>query len=270
MLTGRKRRAIARIGIPVAALAALAVAAPHAAAKAPVIEAVGANKGFAAADWSLPPGVDAQFYEVGSDPTTSVFGYYLQRNLLRFGVLNGSDTCVIDDGPPLAKGVYYIHVGGHDTAPGAPQIEFSATRRIVIPADGAGSFSCPGAGGSGGGGGGGGGAVADKDSPSCTLRYKRRQDVDRLFVRARANEDGKISASAVVRGTPKRLSFRRVSRAVKQNRFVKLRLKLARKDLRTVKRALRRGKRVRTNVLVTARDGAGNQQKRRVTISLRP
>jgi hypothetical protein len=143
----------------------------------------------------------------------------------------------------------------------------------VILADGAGNFSCPGAGGGAGGGGGGGGGgatVAAKDSPSCSLRFKRRQDVDRLHVRARANEAGTISASAVVRGASKRMSVKPVSRTVKQNKFTRLRLKLARKDRRTVKRALRRGKRVRTRVLVTARDRAGNQQKRRVTITLRP
>lgn len=238
-------------------------------AAAPVIGSVGTHDGYAGAGWTLPEGVQAQFYEVGSDPATSTFGNFLQRNLLRFGTLAREQRCVIDDGPPLSKGVYYIHIAGHDTRPGQPQIEFSATKRIVV-VDGEGTFFCTAEGG-GGGGGDGGTVVVDKDKPSCSLRFKRRQDVDKLQIRARMNEAGLLSATAVVAVGRKPMAFKLSSREVKQNRFTRLSLKMRkRSDLRALKRALRRGKRLRVRVLVTARDKAGNEQNRRITILPRP
>jgi hypothetical protein len=243
-----------------AALAAPAAAAP------PEIGTAGAQNGHPGADWSLPAGVQSEFYEVASDPAESTFGHFLQRNLLRFGTLDTDQECVVDDGPPLSPGVYYIHVAGHDRAPDAPQIEFSATKRVVVLASG-GGFGCS---AGGGGGGGGGGAVTDRDKPSCSLRFARRQDIDKLHVRARMNEAGILSATAVVVVGGKPVAFKLSSRTVKQNQFARLPLKLARKQLRTVKRALRRGKRLRVRVLVTSRDRAGNEQERHVSIRLRP
>jgi hypothetical protein len=245
----------------------------RAAAAAPVIGTVGTDNGYAGATWSLPAGVQAEFYEVGSDPATSTFGNFLQRNLLRFGTLDGDQRCVIDDGPPLSQGVYYIHVAGHDTRPDQPQIEFSATKRIVVVGASS-TFSCSAGGGGGSGGGGGedgGTVVVDKDKPSCSLRFKRRQDIDRLHIRARMNEAGLLSASAVVVVGRKPMAFKLSSRTAKQNRFTRLSLKpRKRKDLRRLKRSLRRGKRLRVRVLVTARDKAGNERNRRVTILPRP
>jgi hypothetical protein len=262
--TGRNLRAVA----PLVALTALfAVLAPAAAAKSPALQAAGAQNGHPGATWSLPGGVTSEFYEVASDPQTGTFGYFLQRNLLRFGSLDRQQKCIIDDGPPLSPGVYYIHIGGHDNAPGQPLIEFSETRRVVILAGG-GTFSCASGAGSGGGG---GGTVKDSDKPSCTLRFARRQDIDKLNVRARMNEAGNLTATAVVIVGKRPMAFKFSSRTVKQNQFARLPLKLAKsKDLRAVKRALRRGKRLKVKALVTARDKAGNEQERRVTIRLRP
>ena len=268
-LTGRNNRSLTTAGVFVALAALLAVLASPARAQPPVIGTVGVQNGYAGAKWSLPAGVQSEFYEVASDSATGTFGYFLQRNLLRFGTLDRGQTCVVDDGPPLTPGVYYIHVAGHDRDPGAPTIEFSATKRVVVLAGG-GTFTCSGSGG-GGGGDGGGGTVKDADKPSCALRFERRQDIDKLHVRARMNEAGQLSATAVVVVGGKPMAFKFSSRTAKQNRFARLPLKLARKkDLRAVKRALRRGKRLRAKVLVSARDRAGNEQERRVTIRLRP
>ena len=244
--------------------------AGRAAAAAPVIGTVGSHDGYAGAAWSLPSGVQAQFYEVASDPATSTFGNFLQRNLLRFGTVDRDQRCVIDDGPPLSNGVYYVHIAGHDTRPNQPQIEFSAIKRIVV-VNNTGTFSCSAGGGGGGGGGDGGTVVVDKDKPSCSLRFKRRQDVDKLQIRARMNETGLLSASAVVVVGRKPMAFKLSSREAKQNRFTRLSLKMRKRtDLRNLKRALRRGKRLRVRVLVTARDKAGNEQNRRITILPRP
>jgi hypothetical protein len=266
--TGRNLRAVAPLVALVGLTAMFAVVAAPAAAKSPALQAAGSQNGHPGAIWSLPAGVTSEFYEVASDPQTGTFGYFLQRNLLRFGSLDRQQKCVIDDGPALSPGVYYIHVGGHDNAPGQPLIEFSETRRVVILAGG-GTFSCTS--GSGGGGGGGGTTVKDSDKPSCVLRFARRQDIDKLNVRARMNEAGLLTATGVVVVGKKPMAFKFSSRTVKQNQFARLPLKLAKsKDLRAVKRALRRGKRLKVGVLVTARDKAGNEQERRIKIRLRP
>jgi hypothetical protein len=265
-LGGIKSRALSPFGALVALGVLLAVLAPAAAAAPPVIGTVGASSGHPGAAWSLPSGVTSEFYEVASDPATGTFGYFQQRNLLRFGTVNQDQKCVIDDGPALGPGVYYIHVAGHDKAPGNPSVEFSATKRIVVLASGN-AFSCSGNGG--GGGGGGGGTVKDSDKPSCSLRFAHRQRIGKLNVRARMNEAGLLSATAVVAIGKKPVAFKFSSRTVKQNKFARLPLKLAAKDLRTVKRALRRGKRLIARVLVTARDKAGNEQSRRAVIRLK-
>jgi hypothetical protein len=252
-----------RIACALFAAVALLVAASSAAAKPPLLVEARSAGNLAQARWLLPSGVQSQFYEVASDPQRSTFGNFLQRNLVRFGVLDAKQTCMVDDGPPLSTGTYYVHVAGHDTAPDSPQIEFSNTMKITVPGTG----SCPA--GGGGGGGGGGSIVQDLDKPSCSLRYSRRQDVDRLSVRARTNEAGTLSATAVVLvGPAKVVGFKSVSKTAPQNKFTRLALKLANKDKRTVKRALRRKKRLRARLLVTARDKAGNEQNRRVTVYL--
>ena len=277
-MSARIRRAFVLVALVGATLVA---GAPAAAAKPPLLESVGSNNGFAGAKWSLPAGVQSQFYEVASDPERSTFGNFLQRNLLRFGVVDRDQTCMIDDGPPLAPGVYYLQVAGHDTAPGAPQVELSAAKRFVVfpsgnvfscPSTGPGGGSGGGTGGGGTGGAGGGATVKDTDRPSCTVRYARRQRLKRLNVRARTNEPGTLNARAVVRvpGARKAIRFRTVSRQARQGRFTRLRLKLTRNNRRAALRAVRSGKRLRARVVVTARDQAGNTQRQRATISLRP
>ena len=120
-----------------------------------------------------------------------------------------------------------------------------------------------------GGGGGGGGTTPGDPRPVSSLSSASRQDVDRLFVRASMNEPGTLTATATVNvpGAAKVLRFKQVRREVAANTAVKLRLKLAKKNLRAVKRALRT-RRLKAKVAVTARDSAGQSSVRRQTIRL--
>ena len=68
-------------------------------------------------------------------------------------------------------------------------------------------------------------------------------------------------------GAAKVLRFKTVRRDVAANTTVKLRLKLAKKNLRAVKRALRTRK-LKAKVAVTAKDSAGQSSVRRQTIRL--
>jgi hypothetical protein len=122
-------------------------------------------------------------------------------------------------------------------------------------------------GGSGGGGGGGGDDTTD---PRQRIRVKRRQDVDRVTLFVRSNEDATLTvrASVSVPGAARTLRFRTVRRRLRANVRRRIRLRLTRRRKRAVKRALARGRRLRARVRLTARDGAGNASVRRVRIRL--
>jgi hypothetical protein len=127
---------------------------------------------------------------------------------------------------------------------------------------------------SGGGGGSGGppgpGPVADT-APVSSLAGPAKQDVDRLFVRASMNEAGTLSATGTVStpgGATKIYKLRRASRSVGANTPVKLRLKLSKRALRAVKRALRHKKKLHANVVLEASDTTGHKTVRKQKIRL--
>jgi plastocyanin len=127
----------------------------------------------------------------------------------------------------------------------------------------------------GGGGGGGGGSAppppADDTAPVSSLVSPSKQDVDKLFLRASMNEPGTLTAtgSVSVPGAAKLYLFKRASKTVAANQSVKLRLRLSRKGLRRVKRALRHGRRLRAKVTLTARDATGHETVRKQAIRLK-
>jgi hypothetical protein len=121
-------------------------------------------------------------------------------------------------------------------------------------------------------------SVLDRRDPLLRLAIKRTQDVDKLAVAARMDEDGTLAASGFVqtarvrrrsRGT-RSVRLRRVRRAARARRRVTLRLKLARRSLRRVKRAMRSGQLAAATVTITATDRAGNAKRVRRRIRLTP
>jgi hypothetical protein len=120
--------------------------------------------------------------------------------------------------------------------------------------------------------------VLDRRDPRLRLAIKRVQDIDKLSVSARMDENGTLAASGFVQAAKVRrlprasraLRLRRVRRAARARRRVKLRLKMPRKSVRRVKRAMRRGQVAVATVTVTATDRAGNAKKVRRRIRLTP
>jgi hypothetical protein len=100
-----------------------------------------------------------------------------------------------------------------------------------------------------------------------------RQDVDRLFVYATLHEAGRIIVKASVRlrgGASRLYRFKRVNRKLPLHEAKKLRLRLSRRSLRAVKRALRGGQRLKVKVTATADYTSGKRTRNRSRISLRP
>jgi hypothetical protein len=296
--SGRQRHVAAAF---VVATVLIAAAAAPAEAQPPRLAAAGATGGIVTAGWSLPPNVSSQFVEIGKYLEVNAFGYFQcfraprptacgqgESNLLRFGVLSSDQTSLTaaDVKPPLPAGTYYVHIAGHDAVhTGCPQIEFSDIVELTIGPDGSGTSSrvvapgtgdCTlirGSGGTAGGGGGSGGGIAgDQLPPVAQLRYAKRQDIDKLTIRGRMSEPGTLTAKALVDVgglLAKIYTFRPRTRKVSGGLLVRLPLKVSKKKKRALKRAMRRGKRLRARVTLTAVDRAGNATTKHAVVRLK-
>ena len=253
----------------VAFFATLSLTADAALARAPVLTSVKVSNHKATYTWTLPPGVETALVETSITPGTDLFGYFHPKtNNVSLNTPPPTATSVVDD-VSFSEGTYYVHVGAHDTSLATcPGREFSDTWLFVVNSAGDGTGAdvatgtppCPAQGGGG----------PDKIPPSMLIKFSRRQKVDKLFVQARMDEAGTLTAQATVSmgGSSKVLRFTRVTRAVPADRLRKLRLKLRKSLLRQVKLALKRGKRLKAKVTVIARDRGGNSVTKKATIRL--
>jgi hypothetical protein len=254
-----------------AAAAALLVSPAAASAIPPSLDSIDLAPGndHPTLHWSLPPGVDAQgdpvqaeFLQTATSSETDVDGYFLQKRVVTFTTLDPTQT-LFQDLHEYPDGTYYAHVAGHD--PGCvggkcEQVQFSNVLSFsVVPAP-------PGSGGGGGGSGGG----ADKFAPLEALSFSPVQHVGKLFVTVRSSESGTVRATGTTStsGAAKVFRFKPVSRSVKANAKTKLRLRLAKKSLRAVKRALKKRKKLKAKINVSAIDKAGNRRTQKAVIRL--
>ena len=77
-----------------------------------------------------------------------------------------------------------------------------------------------------------------------------------------------VSGTVNVPGAARTLRFKTVRRQAQAGQRVTVKLKLSRKARGAVKAALRRGRRIKASVKVSARDSAGNTTTRRRSIRL--
>ncbi|MGH2978608.1 MAG: S8 family serine peptidase [Solirubrobacterales bacterium] len=114
---------------------------------------------------------------------------------------------------------------------------------------------------------------ADTTLEVLAMRIRRRQDVDTLRVVARLAEAGTVTARARIRlpgGTARLIRSRRATAQALPHQTRRLRLRLRRVSVRRIKRALRRGRRVRARVTITVSDAAGNARTKTRRVRLRP
>jgi hypothetical protein len=289
------RRALAALAL---ASALTTVLAASAAARPPQLATAGAANGIATASWSLPANVRSEFFEIANLPDVNPYGYFQCNKdlrgevcdegsiVVRFGVLNAGQTALEshDATPALSPGTYYIHIAGHDNVhDGCASIEFSDMWKLEVGASttvgslyGPGTGDCtlirPKPGTPGGGSVGGGGKFTDETPPTAQLRYSKRQDIDKLRVRARMSEPGTLAVRALVDvgGLLARIyNFRPRTRKVAGGVLTTLPLKLSKKNKRALKRAMRKRKRLRVRVTLTAVDRAGNTTTKHATIRLK-
>jgi hypothetical protein len=218
--------------------------------------------------WSLPSGVRSEFIETATSDEVGVGGHFLQKNLKTFNVVGASDTTFTDK-YEFTTGQYYVHVGTHDTVrrQDTPLIEYSNVFCFRVVA-GPNIAPCPGP--SGGGGGGGGGGVTDKAAPVTSLSFPRVQDIDKLFVKVHTSETAQIKATGTISvgNASKVYRFKTKTLSLPGNASTKVRLKLAKKKLRAVKRALKK-RRLKAKVTITATDAAGNRRTKKATLRVK-
>jgi peptidoglycan/xylan/chitin deacetylase (PgdA/CDA1 family) len=116
-----------------------------------------------------------------------------------------------------------------------------------------------------------GAPASDKVTAFASLKVRKRQDVDNIYVSAAMLEPGRLSASGTVNvpNTSRLFKLRGASKRAAPGKLVKLRLRLSRKDLRAAKRAIRAHKGVRARIKITATDKPGNRKRAKRTIRLR-
>ena len=226
---------------------------------------VAQNENHPLSTWTLPAGVSSQFIQVSRSSEVNEDDYF--TTLETFSPLAKTQTTFLDEFE-YADGVYYLHVAGHDQKcrgeSTCSPIQFSQVMSFQVPGIGSGpGGTLPPT---------GGGPGPDKVRPFQTLTFTPVQDVDKLVVRARMSEAGTLRATARVSapGASKVYKFKTATRSVGANVFTKLPLKLAKKQLKAVKGALKRGKKLKAKVTVTATDKAGNKRSQKATIRLKP
>jgi hypothetical protein len=258
------------------------------AATPPILASVGHASRHLAAVWTKEATTDSDIVEAaGSSATYYPGGPFLATNLALFEYVNSPDDTSYVSTDKLAPGAYWVHVSSVPTldsvkCPTGAEIacridEFSPAEEVTIP-----PYPASGDGGKGGSSGGWTGskqptskpkpAAVDKSTAFATLNVTLTQDVDKLFVLASMAEAGTLTARGTIR-VPRRsrvYKFKTASATAVPNVSVRLKLKLRKKALKAVKKALKRHRRLKAKVTITARDKAGNSKTAKRTVSLKP
>lgn len=115
-------------------------------------------------------------------------------------------------------------------------------------------------------------ASADVTAPVASVSGKASQKVaNGIEVAVQSNEPGSASASGTISvpGASKTVKLKSAAANLIAGQKTKLRLKLSKKNLKSVRRALRSGRRLKAKVAIVIKDVAGNASKATRTIKLK-
>ena len=114
--------------------ACAAVFAPSALAAPPTLLRVGHDRMHPWAEWTLPPGADAQTIEIASAPEVGTDGAFWMENVEEFDLLEDDQTRYLSTSR-LDPGTYYVHVSSFDPeCVECPIREWSNILRLVVAA----------------------------------------------------------------------------------------------------------------------------------------
>ena len=234
--------------------------------QAATLQPVTQASGVVSATWTLAAGVVPLFAEISTSAARDELGFL--DTVLTSQLVTTQASFIADR--PLAPGLYYVHIATTPTPdlcvnddPACVR-EFSNIREITIPqptslpAKQSAPPTPP-------------APTPDKVLALGVVTASSLQDVDRLSITLNAGEAVKatLSGSVSVAGASKVYRFRTVRRNLGAGK-TKLSLRLPAKGKRAVKRALKRRKRLKAKLRLVVTDAAGNTQRSRYTVRLKP
>jgi hypothetical protein len=219
----------------------------------PTLLSVGRVGGQVTANWSIPPGMAMDFIEAGTSPAVNANGgdFPLANTVLAESL--GDFQTSYASSVQISAGTYFVHASAFDTRKcvtgNEPNCvdEWSNVLTITVP---------PG---------------VDKLTDFSFLDAASPQRIGKLVVRAAMGEPGTITARGTVSApnASKVYRFKAVSVKALPGITNKLRLRLPKKALKAVRKALKRHRKLKAKVTVTARDNSGNTHSEKGTIRLK-
>jgi hypothetical protein len=212
------------------------------------------------------------FLEFSHSQETDGFGFFSDPGTIYYQYDNTETT--FDSTPTqFPPGTYYVHVSAYDPTicdpyTGACGDEFSSPPvTLVVPPDPLPPVPPP--------------PPAPTPTPPlpppdtitafAALSARTSQKVDKLSVQATMAEAGTVTAGGTV-SVPKLAKvykFKTVSATAVAGASVTLRLKLPAKAVKVVKKALKKHKKLKAKITITATDNAGNKKTELRTIKLK-
>jgi hypothetical protein len=119
-----------RLALVVVAATCFVLSQSPAQAAPPVLNDLQFNAGVMSASWSLPPGVEAVFFEGSLKPNLNSDGGFTELDILEDLQPDATAYSLTQRQEP---GTYYIHIVGADTScDSCPTFEYSAIRTVVV------------------------------------------------------------------------------------------------------------------------------------------
>jgi hypothetical protein len=217
----------------------------------PTLLSVGQNNGRITATWTIPKGMAMDYIEGGVSTAVEPQGDFPLANTAVAESLGDFQT-TYESTHQIGAGTYFVHASAFDTTKcktgDEPDCvdEWSNMLPVTVP---------PG---------------VDKSTGFTLLSASSPQRIGKLFVEAQMGERGTVTATGTITApnSAKVYRFRTASSKVVPGLTVKLRLRLPKKALAVVRRALKRRK-LKAKVTVTAKDNDGNTKSQKGTIRLK-
>jgi hypothetical protein len=223
---------------------------------APTNLAVTQSAGIVKASWALPaspPGVQTGVLEFSPSLSTDASGFFTDRSSISYHYYNNATTF---DSTPVhfPAGTYYVHVATYDPScdpATATCFAFTSPAKLVVPDTGT--------------------SGTELRLTVSAKRFQRALKSKALTLRVTCNVNCTVTATThmSIPRASRIYSLRSVTTTLSASKTTTVRVKLSRALIRTVKRALKRHKRVTATVNVTARDSAKTLRRVRRSIRIR-
>lgn len=245
------------------AVVMLALLFPAAAsAKAPTNVRITASGGKIIATWD-DPAVDGSSvpsaFEIAHTSKAASDGSFSDSAKIR-APLDPADTSYTF--PALPNGTYYVHVGAYEIANPSCDVDPNSGD-LVCPTDWSPTLTVKIVSGQP--------VVSDTVTGFRSLQVAARQKAAKLLVRASMPEAGTITVAGTVSvpGAAKVFRIKAVSARAAPGKTVEVKVKLPKQALKAIGKALRRHKKVKANLTITAKDAAGNKKAVKRSVRLK-